>query len=227
MVLTALLIGFSGSLHCVGMCSPLAIVVSNLSPRSILTRTLYNLGRILTYSILGSLVGAFGAIAGLSRYESWLSVGLGATLLLFGVMGVTKLHVPLLTQVLYQFASRLRTFFGSIVKQGSFGSILILGAVNGLLPCGLTYLALAYCITLPNASQGFLFMFLFGLGTLPAMVGAQFVGKFISSRLPIRWQNTTVIVMILLGSLLIVRSAWVHVPVHGHHASEPTEVMCP
>lgn len=77
MIATALLVGLAGSLHCVGMCSPLVIAVSGVSKQYWLNRILYNGGRIITYGILGAAVGAFGAVAGLTSLQTLLSATLG------------------------------------------------------------------------------------------------------------------------------------------------------
>lgn len=223
MILTALLIGLAGSLHCVGMCSPLAMAVSSLSPRVVRNRILYNAGRIITYGLLGAIVGAFGVIAGFTTYQSFISAALGIVLLLLGLSGVTLLRIPIFTKAMLMVSARLRSMFGRIAKQGSGGALFLLGTVNGLLPCGLTYIALAYCITLPNAAQGFAFMSLFGLGTLPAMIGAPMVWKLLLTRVP----RPTVVVMILLGSLLVFRSFWFHVPNQRHEVTQVSEITCP
>jgi len=227
MMLTAILIGFVGSLHCVGMCSPLAAAVTSVSRRVILSKLLYNFGRILTYGAMGACVGAFGSIAVITPYQGLLSAGLGVALLLMGVAGVSSFRVPLLTRTMNLAAMRLRTMFTTLVKRKGGVSLVLLGCVNGLLPCGLTYLALAYCLSLPNAEQGFAFMTLFGLGTLPAMIGAPLVWRYLSARIPWTFQRTTMVVMILLGSLLLFRSLSMQIPSETQNLVQASEVMCP
>lgn len=210
-----------------GMCSPLAAAVTSLSPRVIRNKFFYNLGRIFTYGLMGACVGAFGSIAGITPYQGLLSSVLGVALLLMGIAGVSTFRLPLITRAMHVVSMRLRTLFGSLIHRTSGASLILLGAVNGLLPCGLTYLALAYCITLPNAFQGFAFMSLFGVGTLPAMIGAPVAWRFLSDKVPVSFQKTTMVVMILLGALLVFRSVSVHLPGEGHTASQVTEVTCP
>ncbi len=226
MIWAAFLIGLAGSLHCVGMCSPLATAVTGLSRAAAINRLLYNGGRILTYGILGAAVGAFGELAGLTDYQLLLSAGLGAILILLGLSGVSMIRIPVVTDLLQGFTSWLKKMFASHVKSRSGLSLVVMGGINGLLPCGLTYFALTYCITLPNAGDGFLFMAAFGLGTLPVMLGIPSVLHWLSTRLQWRVQHITAAVMIALGALLIARSAYF---VQHEHAptAEATEVVCP
>lgn len=226
MYLTALLIGLAGSLHCVGMCSPLALAVSGMSRSFVIARLFYNAGRILLYGILGALVGSLGAIAGLTQYQTLLSAAVGAVLVLLGIGGVSVIRIPLLTPALQRLANALKSLFAAQVKSKSIPSFVLMGAINGLLPCGLTYFALTYCVTLPDALSGFQFMLLFGAGTLPVMLGIPAVLSLVSSRLKVSLQRVTAAVMILLGMLLLVRSVIVH-PQEMPPASASTEVVCP
>jgi hypothetical protein len=226
MVVTALLIGLAGSLHCAGMCSPLAAAVVGPSRSAWIGRLLYNAGRIITYGLLGAGVGAFGALAGLTSYQASLSAILGTVLVLLGVSGAKMTRIPFLTRGMQRVTIWLKSLFGTLVKSRSGWSLLLLGGVNGLLPCGLTYFALTYCITLPGAWQGFAFMGLFGLGTLPTMVGMPAVLNFVSGRLLPGIRNVTALVMILLGSLLVLRSAWIH-PHEPTAVVQAGEAVCP
>ncbi len=227
MVATAFLIGLAGSLHCVGMCSPLAIAVSKLSRSQFLNRFLYNGGRILTYAMLGATVGAFGAIAGLAEFQGALSVGLGILLILFGVVGVSHIQIPIITPFFHRFMGWLKVIFGRQLQSKTRASLLLMGSINGLLPCGLTYFALAYCVTLPNAFAGFGFMFAFGVGTLPAMLGLPAVVQLVASRTKFRIQRLSAVVMIALGALLLVRSVYAYQDGFHHAAAQASEVVCP
>lgn len=225
MIWTAFLIGLAGSLHCVGMCSPLAIAVSGMSRTVVLNRTLYNAGRVLVYGVLGAAVGAFGALAGLTEYQTLLSAGLGMVLVLLGFSGVSVIRIPGITHLLQRFTSWLKERFAGSVKAKTWWSLLLMGGINGLLPCGLTYFALTYCITLPNASEGFLFMTAFGLGTLPVMIGLTAFLQWLTARLKWRIHRVSAIIMIALGALLLVRSAYF--VQHRSALSHQAEVVCP
>lgn len=205
MMWTAFLVGLAGSVHCVGMCSPLAFAATRLSPKVIANRALYNGGRILTYGALGAGVGALGALAGLTQYEFVLSGVLGLLLVLLGLTGTSLIRIPILSPALYRVTFWLKNVFVAQVKSRSKVAMFSMGVINGLLPCGLTYFALTYCIILPNAQDGFVFMAFFGAGTLPAMVGVPLLAERMVRGFS--FSRVTSVTMIVLGLLLLARTA--------------------
>ena len=187
---------------------------------------IYNLGRILTYGALGAVIAAFGALAGLTSYQSVLSAGLGLTLIVLGASGIQFVRIPVVTPILNRFTTWLKLMFGKLIQSRRLGGFFLMGVLNGVLPCGLIYFALAYCVILPNAWLGFIFMILFGLGTVPVMVGIPAILNFVSGKLRRNFRHTTAVVMIALGSLLLIRSAWVH-PEKAVTDLPTGEVVCP
>lgn len=220
MIITALVMGFAGSLHCVGMCSPLAMTVSNLSPAATLNRLIYNLGRILTYGLLGAVIGSAGWALPLSGFQNILSLILGISLLIVAVLGVTSVHVPVLTSAIQKLTALLKSAFGKFLQRKNYISIFILGSLNGLLPCGLTFLALTYCLTLGSVSNSFYFMVLFGAGTLPVMLGLTTIFQYLVKRFSLNFRKVTTAMLFFSGCLLIARVFMVHEH-ESHHV--PTE----
>jgi uncharacterized protein len=208
---TALILGFAGSLHCLGMCSPLAMAVTNASPTAALTRLLYNLGRILTYATLGAIVGSVGIALPTSTYQNILSVVVGIVFIIVGLSGISAMKIPVFTTVLTKINFQLKGLFANTLNKRSFATSFLLGSLNGLLPCGLSFLALTYCLTLSGPIAGFAFMLLFGLGTLPVMLGFTTVFKWIVSRLHFSSHKLTTGLVILSGILLIARVFIVHI----------------
>src|SRR5687767_14417741 len=96
MIWTALIIGFAGSSHCLGMCSPLAMAVTTRSS-VLLNRTIYNTGRIFTYGILGSIIASFGLAFPLIKYQNIFSLLLGIAMLVIGLTGISAIRIPLVT----------------------------------------------------------------------------------------------------------------------------------
>ena len=216
MFITALVMGFAGSFHCIGMCSPLAMAVSNLSSHATLNRVIYNSGRILTYGILGAIVGTVGGVLPFSEFQNLLSIVLGISLLLIGVLGVTNITVPGLTSILQRVTSKLKLLFSKFLQRKNYLSTFILGSLNGILPCGLTFLALAFCLSLNGPVDSFNYMLVFGLGTLPAMLGLTTVIMSLVRRFKIRLQKVTTAMLILSGCVLIARVFLLH----QHHLPE-------
>ena len=112
MWITALILGFAGSLHCVGMCSPLAMAVSNVTPRALLNRFIYNMGRILTYGVLGASIGSLTMILPLSKYQNLVSILLGIILLFVGA-GLMSTNIKALSDPLGKFTSLLKKLFAA------------------------------------------------------------------------------------------------------------------
>ncbi len=211
MLLTAFIIGLAGSLHCVGMCSPLILAVTSFKGPYIYSRILYNAGRVLMYGVLGIVASAFGSLFNLNGVQIILSIALGGTLILMGMTGSKfMLRIPVLSAFIHRITVWTKDLFSAILKEKKILSYFLLGALNGLLPCGLTYLALTYCLILPGYSSGFLFMIFFGLGTLPVMLGFTSIVKYLMKRFHFSFQRFSTISMIVLGILLIGRATLEH-----------------
>ncbi len=227
MWLTALIMGLAGSLHCAGMCSPLAMTITSMNSPAISNRLLYNAGRILTYGILGASVATMGLILPLPKFQNILSITLGIILITMGVTGISGLRIPLLTISIIKFTNLIKNIFSKFIQQKHRGSLLLLGALNGLLPCGLTFLALTFCITLATPFQGFIYMLLFGAGTLPVMLGFISLLQFLTRKLNFNIKAVTKGMLILSGLLLVVRVLMVHTPeAHASHQGIVDIVFC-
>ncbi len=214
MVLTALIMGLTGSLHCVGMCSPLAMAVGNMNTRAFLNRVIYNAGRIVTYGLLGLAIAGVGLAFPISKFQNLVSVLLGVTLLLAGI-GLLKVNIPILSSAVGKLTFTLKKLFTRFLSRKHFGSVFLLGTLNGILPCGLVWIALTYSFTLQSAMEAFSFMILFGIGTLPVMLGFTSVITQLLQRFNFNFQRITSAMLILSGILLIVRVFIIHLP-HQH-----------
>ncbi len=203
MILTAILLGLAGSLHCIFMCSPLAIAVTRGG--GISRKLLYNGGRILTYAILGALVAMFGHLLSLSGFQFTLTILVALGLILMGISGMTGLKIPGITSVMSQLTLFIKKSFGRFIESRRYHSIFLLGMVNGLLPCGVTYLALTYCLTLDGGISGFNFMLWFGSGTLPAMLGLTSILSALVQRFSINATRVTRYSYIAIGLLVVGR----------------------
>ena len=83
--LSGLALGFLGSLHCIGMCGPIALALPSQSKSKLSFysgRLLYNLGRVITYSIMGLIIGLIGQKINLAGYQQIISVILGIAILI-------------------------------------------------------------------------------------------------------------------------------------------------
>ena len=216
---TALLIGFAGSLHCLGMCSPLVMAVTARKPSAFMSRLLYNVGRIAIYAFMGALMSGVGIVLPLNDYQNILSIVLGVVLLLIGFGAMRTLTVPGLTAATQRFTMRLKIIFAKFLQRKTPGTVLFLGALNGMLPCGLTLIALTWCVTLSGPVDGFNFMLLFGAGTLPVMLGFTSTLPLLVKKLNWSIHKLTTSMIILSGCVLIARVFLIHMS-HAHSVDE-------
>jgi uncharacterized protein len=219
MEITALLMGFLGSLHCVAMCSPLLAAVTNNSSKAFQKRLIYNAGRIFIYMIIGALFSSIGKLFDISSYQNILSILLAATLLILGLTGISYFKVPVLSTLLQKLAVFIKINFAALFSRKNSMSIFLLGSLNGLLPCGLSFVAFAYCITLKGAMDGAVFMLLFGIGTLPAMVGGASVLLSIAHQLKLNVKVVNSNLLVLSGLALLLRVFW-FASLHAHQTGE-------
>ena len=201
-------LGFAGSLHCVGMCGPLSLALPTYQLSGIakfLTLLLYQFGRIITYSILGLLAGFAGRLIFIAGIQQWFSIAAGfAILILAACYFIQKysIRIPFFNR----FYISVQTLIIQILKQrkGPAG-FLLLGMANGLLPCGMVYIALATSLSLTQLSHSIGFMSLFGAGTLPAMMLIGYGGQFIKPGMRVAFRKLTPFFITGAGIVLILR----------------------
>lgn len=212
---TAISIGLLGSLHCIGMCGPIALALplDRSSQFSKLNGTLiYNLGRILTYFLLGSVFGLLGYGFALAGFQQWISIIVGVFMIstvIFSSFTHSKyLQIPGLNSLISSVKSKL----GKRFNNNSYPNLLSIGILNGFLPCGLVYLGLAGATASTTIFEGGLFMVAFGLGTLPMMLAVAFYGQQIKVSLMRKGKKLIPVFVILIGSLFILRGMNLGVP---------------
>lgn len=184
MIWTGFLIGLLGSFHCVGMCGPIALSLPNSTKSNfqfIQSRIFYNSGRIITYTILGLLIGIFGRGLQLAGWQQFFSVATGIFIIIILIINGGQINIPGLSGAV----AKLKKGLGWALKSQFKGRFLLIGALNGLLPCGFVYLALAGAVGAENYWQSGLYMALFGLGTFPLMLALTLSGKVI----PLTWRG--------------------------------------
>jgi sulfite exporter TauE/SafE len=221
-LLAAFSLGFLGSLHCIGMCGPIAMALPVHGKGwkfRVLGIYLYNSGRILTYGILGAFLGTLGLGIKLAGYQQALSITLGI-LLLLGLF-LPKI-LSLNNKVFLAFNTKLKGWFAAWMKQKSPQALFITGLLNGLLPCGLIYIALAGATSSGETIKGALFMAVFGLGTLPAMFSVSFISS-ISKRFRSYLSHTAPVLTFLMGILLVVRGLGLGIPYLSPVFKAPTK----
>jgi len=207
-MLAGLAFGFFGSVHCMGMCGPLALSLpgtDQLPGRFLLDRLLYNLGRVVTYTLLGGLVGTLGHAAALAGAQQALSIAIGSIMILAAAVPWVSRQVRRLEQAPAAFLSRVTKPMGRLYRSGGLGAMVLIGLLNGLLPCGFVYAALATALTAGSVAESMTFMAAFGLGTFPAMLAVSLLGQLAGTAWRTRLQRLMPVGLALVGLLLIVR----------------------
>lgn len=208
-MIAAFLIGFVGSIHCAAMCGPLMITFTKHSGKqSLYAFLLYHSGRLITYSAIGLLIGALSLPLYFFQFQKVGSLLMGASIILVYIFPKFRNKV----EGLYYHSPFFQFFKQKMVGfyAGKFRWFAS-GVMNGLLPCGLVYLAAAGAVLSGGFFVSFQFMLLFGLGTLPALIGVAFLSK----RTPVlfkRMANLTTPIALLSGVLLIFRGITVQNP---------------
>lgn len=199
--------GLFGSFHCVGMCGPLAMslpIYSNDVWVKFYGSFLYNAGRVLTYSLFGLVFGLVGQSFRLFGFQQGLSVIIGIAVILF--IFLPKKYLIFSNQIiLVKYLGRLREQLARLFSQRNQSSLLLIGALNGLLPCGLVYMAASAAVTAGSIQKSILFMSFFGLGTLPMMWAVAFFGGFANLRIRQSIRNVYPYMIVIMGCLLILR----------------------
>lgn len=214
-LITALTLGFLGSLHCVGMCGPIALalpVVDNTRFSRISGIVLYNIGRASTYAMLGIVFGLLGKSFVIAGYQQALSITLGVIIL--GIVLIPSRYLQNLpgSGAFFKPVTKIRAELTRLFKTRSYGSLFTIGVLNGLLPCGLVYTAVAGAIAMADPLKGSLFMMFFGFGTMPAMLGLTIAGQKISMGLRNSFKKAVPVFVSLMAVLLILRGLNLGIP---------------
>ncbi|AKD57449.1 sulfite exporter TauE/SafE family protein [Spirosoma radiotolerans] len=203
-LVTALLTGLISSLHCVGMCGPLvaALPVGRLPyPKRRLAIGLYHASRIATYSALGTLAGTMGFGLHMLGWQRPLAIFCGIVLLVGSVW-----RSGWATGLRWAWFNRwVTTSFGQHLRQPGWAGFAGLGVLNGLLPCGFTYVALAGTLTTQTPLAGATYMLLFGLGTLPALLSVNALAAWLTTVGRRRLNRVLSVATVVVGLLLIGR----------------------
>ncbi|HRH47720.1 MAG TPA: sulfite exporter TauE/SafE family protein [Panacibacter sp.] len=213
-LISGLFLGLVSSLHCAGMCGPIAMALPvQLLPKQqkALGIFLYNFGRIFTYTLLGLAAGLAGRFILVGSFQQWFSVAFGITMLIVLTLSFVfgkSMHITPLNN-LY---NRLQMFMAKQMRQQGLPSLFMLGMANGLLPCGMVYLAVTGALTTAAIPYGMLYMLLYGLGTLPAMFAITFFGFKINLTLRNRFKQIAPFFMAVIAVLLILRGLNLNIP---------------
>ncbi|WP_312697968.1 sulfite exporter TauE/SafE family protein [Sphingobacterium mizutaii] len=209
----AFFMGLLGSIHCAVMCGPLLLAVQagqKISWKTTFNKLLYQSGRILTYGLLGLLLGILGNAATIQGWQQGFSLVTGIILFaigLFYIFGKSSSKLAAIqTKAIQPFAKFMSKWLYR--PGGSF----VAGVLNGILPCGMVYMALASAVNADSLSNSFLFMLLFGLGTLPLLLVFSFAGNYPKRIFKTSFSTVLPILFLIMGAWFILRGANLDIP---------------
>ncbi len=216
----AISMGLISSFHCVGMCGPIALALPvHKGTRQVAGVLAYNAGRALTYAIFGIVIGTLGASLawlGMLRYAS-MAVGVAMLAYVFWPSRLEqRLHMPFFWQ---KAINRLRQKMGLYLKRADLPGMLLLGMLNGAIPCGMVYMALVSSVATGSAWGGGAFMALFGLGTMPAMLALGIAKQQFTPALRTRIRKLTPLLVAIAGIWLVARGVMTSYPDHSKPAA--------
>lgn len=208
----AFYIGLFGSIHCIGMCGPLAFAVPSVAGNRwllIWDKLVYQAGRIISYSFLGLLIGVIGRQLWLLGLQQGVSIVSGVLILAAALSRLFKISFV---------KSKAGNKLFSMVNKAVVYAVnhrrghLFIGILNGLLPCGFVYLALIGAVNTPSAAKAMTYMFWFGAGTLPLMFMAAVSSGFINTSVRRKLNMVVPYFMLLLGVWFILRGLSLDIP---------------
>jgi len=208
-------IGLLGSLHCAGMCGPLALSLP-APPASRAAfyagRLLYNLGRTVTYALLGLLAGSVGGLIVVAGWQQGLSIGVGSIVLL-GIL-IPSLFGRLSLRFMFpgSVTERVQHALVHLFQRRSIPVLFLVGVLNGLLPCGFVYVGLAAAAVTGGVVPAALLMTGFGLGTIPVMFAVSLAGRHLGASLRRRLAVLTPVFAIAVAIMIIMRGMNLGIP---------------
>ena len=208
MLYTALLFGLISSLHCIGMCGPIAMMlpVSRNNPaKKVIQIMLYHAGRLTSYGTLGFLFGLLGKGLYLAGLQQRISIVVGVLMIAIAIIPEKIFAKYNFSRPIYKFISKVKSNLGNQFKRKSPDALFTIGLLNGLLPCGLVYAALFGAIAMQNVGLGIVYMVLYGLGTIPLMSAVVYVANFLSFPFRNKLQKAVPFVTVVIGILFVLR----------------------
>ncbi len=187
----------------------------------------YHLGRVITYAILGGLIGLLGRGLFLAGLQRSFSIGAGILLLIMAVFSLkassSLVSIPVVNRAFFW----VKSMMGRLLKNKSPSSILYIGMLNGLLPCGLVYMAIVGAVSTGAVIKGMGYMALFGLGTVPLVLVASVVGTFAGIRLRNTLRKLVPVLLVAFAVLLIMRGLNFDLPANfSFWESTENQLMC-
>lgn len=215
MLYSALILGLVSSLHCIGMCGPIAMMLpvdrNNPAKRTIQI-LLYHSGRLTAYASLGLVFGIVGKGLYLAGMQQWLSILAGVIMIIIAMVPERIFAKYNFSKPVYKVISKVKSSLGGQFKKRSSKALFMTGLLNGYLPCALVYSALFGAIAMQSEVYGVLYMVLYGMGTIPLMSAVVYGAGFMRNGLRNTFARVVPYAAVFIGMLFIVRGMGLGIP---------------
>ncbi|WP_417351374.1 sulfite exporter TauE/SafE family protein [Flavobacterium alkalisoli] len=215
MLYSALLLGLISSLHCMGMCGPIAMMLpvdrTNETKKTIQI-LLYHTGRLIAYGSLGIIFGLLGRGLYLAGMQQNVAIASGIIMITIIAIPEKKFAKYNFSKPIYKVISSVKSGLGAQFRKKSNKAIFITGLLNGFLPCALVYATLFGAIAMQNALLGGLYMVLYGIGTIPMMSAVVYVSNMLTSPLRNKLNSFIPYAVAIIGAFFILRGLGLGIP---------------
>jgi sulfite exporter TauE/SafE len=197
------------------MCGPIAFMLPvnrQNSVTKVFQTGAYHFGRLAAYVLMGVFFGWIGKGLYIFGMQQNLSIAIGVIMIIVALTPTRTLNRLYISRPLYRVIGKIKSSLGKALKRKTTDTFLTIGFLNGFLPCGLVYMALFAAIATGNSLQGAAYMALFGLGTIPMMTMAIYLGKFLNTAIRQRIQNAIPVMVVLIGLLFVLRGLGLGIP---------------
>ncbi len=226
MLWSGFLLGLVGSLHCVGMCGPIAFMlpVSHDKPlKKGIQIFLYHLGRLLAYAVIGLVFALVGQGFTAFGYQQHISIAVGVIMIILVLIPQSYIKPIKIFTPFFRFINGIKSELGKALKQKSYDTFFSLGFLNGFLPCGLVYMAVIAAFATSSFTDSILYMVLFGVGTIPMMTGVIYAQSFIKKYLKFNYKKLIPIAVVIVGLLFILRGMGLGIKYISPKMEAPTD----
>ncbi len=208
MLYSALFFGLFSSLHCIGMCGPIAMMLpvdKNNSAKKVIQIMIYHMGRLTSYASLGLIFGILGKGFYMAGIQQQLSIVVGLLMIIIAIVPERVFMKYNFSKPVYKLISKVKTSLGSQFKRKTPDALFTIGVLNGFLPCGLVYAALFGAIAMSSLTLSISYMLLYGLGTIPMMSFVVLISNIFSISIRTKMQKIIPVVAVFIGILFIIR----------------------
>lgn len=218
-LIAGFLTGLLGGLHCIGMCGPIVMALrkDENAKKDLFNKAIYNTGRVVTYGFLGLAAGIFGGMFEFYGMQQIVSVVTGILIIVFVAIGFVYTKRVLNVSIFQKPINFLKSKLSYFLKMKSKTSFFLLGILNGFLPCGLVYLALAGAFVVSEPLLSSAYMMLFGIGTFPAMMLFGAIILKMKQKFNINFNKFIPVFSLILAVIFILRGLNLGIPMISPH----------